>query len=81
MNVEYENQDECDVENNNVPLYDPGTHYYGETVSKPMSSNEILGDFLDIFIQASLGNLPKSSPEEIQQLLNERFNHLSKFKF
>jgi len=51
----------------------PGIHFYGETVSKTMSSNEILGDFLDIFIQASLGNLPKSSPQEIQQLLNERF--------
>lgn len=68
---------ECDVEQKDVPPSGFGKHFYGETVSKTMSSNEILGDFLDIFIQASLGNLPKTSPEEIQQLLNERFHSIS----
>jgi len=72
---EYENS--YDVEQKDVVPSVFGKHFYGETVSKTMSSNEILGDFLDIFIQASLGNLPKTSPEEIQQLLNERFHSIS----
>jgi len=70
-------EEECDVEQKDVAPSVFGKHYYGETVSKTMSSNEILGDFLDIFIQASLGNLPKTSPQEIQQLLNERFHSIS----
>ena len=58
----------------NVICSDPGTHFYGETVSKTVSSIEMYDFMVNIFIQSSLGNLPKSTPEEIRQLLNERFD-------
>ena len=51
-----------------------GSHVYGETVSKTISSLEMYDFMLNILIQASLGNLPKSSPEEVRQLLLERFD-------
>jgi hypothetical protein len=53
---------------------DVGTHFYRETVSTTIDSNEMYDFFLDIFIQASLGKLPKSSPEEVKQLVSERFD-------
>ena len=61
-------------ESKDVDSVDKGTHIYGETVSKTLSSLEVYDFMVHILIQSSLGKLPKSSPEEIKQLLNERFD-------
>lgn len=60
---------------NDLNVYDANTgkHVYGETVSKTISSFEMYKFMTDILIQASRGELPQSSPEEVQQLLFERF--------
>ena len=66
---EYGTEETKDVESS-----DKGTHFYGETVSKTISSLEMYDFMVNILIQSSLGKLPKSSPEEIKQLLVERFD-------
>ena len=59
---------------------DVGNHIYRETVSTTIDSSEMHDFFLSIFIQASLGKLPKSSPEEVKQLVSERFDQtISKY--
>ena len=51
-----------------------GVHFYGETVSQPLHSCNMLDFIGDIFIQYQKGNLPKTTPEETAELLRKWFD-------
>ena len=72
--------DEVEKDELGMKPRDVGNHIYRETVSTTIDSSEMHDFFLSIFIQASLGKLPKSSPEEVKQLVSERFDQtISKY--
>ena len=68
------------IENNdtemktNEVLVDTGVHFYGETVSQPITASSMLDFIGDIIIEYGRGNLPKSSPEETAELLRKWFD-------
>ena len=71
---------ESSIENNDTEMktnevtVDTGVHFYGETVSQPITTSSMLDFIGDIIIEYSRGNLPKSSPEETAELLRKWFD-------
>ena len=69
-----------DTDNVNVEMktndqeIDKGIHIYGETVSQTIDSTSIPDFIFDILIQYKNGTLPKSSPEEVAELLTKWFD-------